>query len=358
MRSRWARIFRMASCLGWGAGAWLPAHGAAAQSALDFSLDVEAAADARCISDAALKEQIQERVGRLVFLDSTEPARRIHVRLQAAADAQSWSADIVMVDDSARVVGERQVASQGASCRQIDEALVLVISTMIGIADEEHKTRQPAASDEPAAAAHAIASEAAPAQPPAAPPPSAAAVSRKPASAPVHVDWLASLAASAELGLLPSVAPGASLALDADFGGWGLFAAARFLPYAVHDLGAGASARFMSVAGDVRLCLLAARPLGALLDLCTGAQAGSIFVTTSGLYGKDQYADPNVRLMVGPRLRAPCSRNWGFLVGLDAAVPVLAPRYFFIEAGGDRRYYHSVGLGVSGQIGAYWRFSS
>jgi hypothetical protein len=350
MRGQWERLAHVLAKLALALGL-VAVPSVHAQSSIDFTLTLEG--DASCSSAPALQDAIEARVGGLVFTDDPRAARRIRVQViepvpsapgSAPDSALEWSAVIAMRDARDRVVGERRVSAVGASCAALDEALIVVITTMIGIADPTASVAPPAPLPEPEP------------KPEGKKPPAPAVP--EPEAEPLRSDIHLALVARAELGFLPGLAPGAALAVGFDLGAAVLSIGGSFLPYAQEDLGTGARAHFMSGTGEASLCLEAGHPFGASFDFCAGVEAGVISARTTGLYAGAARVDPVVRANIGARLRAPLSPDLGLLVSLQAAAPLAFPRYFFIEAGGARRYYHAVELGIATQIGIYWIFSS
>ena len=334
---------------------------AQAQATLDFALEIDAPAQASCTPAEPLQRAIEERVGRLVFLDAAEPSRRIRVSITPELVQRTWSARIAMRTERDEVVGERRITTKGTQCSELDEALIVVISTLIGIADSTPPRRSVKASAEHAArdlhsAAHAPNTQHAAA---AAVPATRSAFDEHPANlTPSQLEVLAVVGGRAEIGLLPGLAPGAVVDMGLDFGTWALVIGATFLPRVSQDLDGGAQARFISVFGDVRLCWDAARPFGAALSFCASAEAGVIAVSTTGLDTAANRLEPVLRGLIGPRLRVPVRAGFGFFAGFDGVVPGVLSRFYFLEASGEPHYYHSVKLGVSAQIGVSWLFSS
>jgi hypothetical protein len=103
-----------------------PAH---ARVMLDFALELEAPPAAGCASPAALQRAVEARIDRLVFLGDPAPARRIQL-VVVRDPAAGWSAQITMRDERAAIVGERRVSSAGERCAELDEALIVVLSTL------------------------------------------------------------------------------------------------------------------------------------------------------------------------------------------------------------------------------------
>jgi hypothetical protein len=346
-------------------GAARPVH---AQERLDFSLELARPDSMACMSQASLEQAIEARVDRVVFLGNTEPSRRIHVQLgEGVEDGQPvWRSEIVMRAAGGSVVGERVLTTRAGACDELDEALVVVISTLIGIADPAPEAASRAA--EPDAEARPSATSDATRERAASESDTDTAIASSAErqlriehsggpdapSEPIELSFLAS--ARLDLGYLPGPAFGPSLGVQLDFGKVSLKLSATYFPYTHRELDLGAGATMWSITGDARVCLEAAEALATVLSVCTGLEAGFIRVVVTGL-GKNQ--DPFaavVRARFGPEVSMALSRSVGITFDLGAVIPLLAPRYYFIEAGGQRRYYHSVGLGLATGVGV--RFSS
>jgi hypothetical protein len=333
-----------------------------AQAMQDFALELQAPDDVVCTPAKQLQAAIEARVGGLVFLDSGEPGRRIQVRVSHDAAMEHWSAEITMRDDAARVVGERRVTARGETCNSLDEALVVVITTLIGVADPERPAAAPAAALlQPSVTAQPTSPVAEPQRDrPAAPPGALPTITHaqdaaeQPASRTVVS---LSAAVRGDTGFMPGFAFAGALGLGIDFGTVAIGAGLAAFPHASSDLGGDASADVVGLLGDASLCVQAAS-FGATLDFCLGAQAGALRLDVQGLYAPAQSWEPVVRAVIGPRLRIPVASRLGVLVGLDAAFPLYSPRFYYVDADGDRTYYHSVGLGVSAQLGMYFDLSS
>jgi hypothetical protein len=96
-----------------------------------------------CIGPAELGEAIEKRLGRATF--GAKPDVRIEGWLRADG-RHGWRARLTRVTADGTVEGSREVTASGASCRAIDEALVLVGAVMI---DPAAALGQPAAPVEP-----------------------------------------------------------------------------------------------------------------------------------------------------------------------------------------------------------------
>jgi hypothetical protein len=344
------RLFGLGLC------AALLANPVSAQAMLDFSLEIDAPADADCTPARLLERAIEERVGHLVFLGHADSARRLHLVIAPDPAQRVWRAQIAMRDPQGELLGARELAAESARCVDLDEALIVVISTLIGVADQTPaRPRAPLAAPLPKPPEnHSVA-----------PPPTAAAPTTITHQPPGQsdatgrdIELVATAGVRADLGLMPHLAFGPALGFEIDLGALSLALGAVFLPYATSELGGGARADFTSLVGDVGACLAAAQPLGATLAFCASAEAGVIAVSTSGLSAPANRSEALVRGLLGAKLRAPLAEHFGVLVELAAAFPVFTPRFYFIEDTGARVYYHSVKLGVSAQLGLFWVFSS
>jgi hypothetical protein len=327
---------------GLGAGvALLAATPAEAQTeqSMDFALSVRAPDGAGCTPADGLRRAVEEQVGRLVFTDEPRPSRRIDIAVARDATADEWSAAIGMRDDEGRSVGERNIVASGPNCAALDEALIVVLSTLIGIAEEKPEV---------------AATEPVPLPVPLPLPDSEQEHDSGSESVMLAID----VAARGDLGLLPGFAPGAWLSLELDFSGWSLLVGGNFWPYASYDLGLGARARFMAAGGELAACVHAVRAQWASFEVCAGAQAGAVIVATSGLADTARRVEPAARVQVGPRVRFALGRQFGLIARVEAAIPLIASHFYLTEADGKPRYYHTVELGLAAQIGAYFAFSS
>ena len=152
-----------------------------------------------CIQAAQLARAVEDRLGRSVFGPS--PEVRIDGTLERAADGQSHTARLTLVDEQGSVLGSRDVDSKSADCRDIDASLILVVAVMI----------DPMASlaPVPPVVQKAPALEPAPVPVPVAP---AAKPTRHPEAAP-DAEFVLGLGGA--LGLTPPVVPSLLLAVQA-----------------------------------------------------------------------------------------------------------------------------------------------
>ncbi|MFT3840831.1 MAG: hypothetical protein QM723_27830 [Myxococcaceae bacterium] len=85
-----------------------------------------------CIQAAELAERVERRLGRPVF--GAEPDLRIDGYLVSADGTPKnakWRARLTLIDAHGTVEGSRDVTTADASCRGIDDSLVLVVAVMI-----------------------------------------------------------------------------------------------------------------------------------------------------------------------------------------------------------------------------------
>jgi hypothetical protein len=277
-----------------------------------------------------------------VFLSAESAERTIRVRIEHEPATHGFVAELMLVDSSGRSLGARTVQTSEPDCRALEPALVLVISTLVGIAREPEPQPTPAS------------------PPPAPEPSSAAAPSPRFVSEPTlrgdvtHLRLSLGIGAQGALGLLPGFAPLAQLDLFAHYGAFMARLGVGAAPYGQEDLEEGARASFRALHGGLQLCAIATdRALG-LLSFCAGAKAGVLAARTSGLAANRQTTEPYVLLSAGPTLELPIGGAHALFFGIGAFFPALAPRYYYVERNESRRYYHTVELGLLVEIG--WLF--
>jgi hypothetical protein len=226
---------------------------------LDFTLEIEAPADADCTPARPLERAIEERVGHLVFLGHADSARRLHLAIARDPAQRAWRAQIAMRDSQGELLGARELAADSANCADLDEALIVVISTLIGVADQSPASPR-VQLDAPLPKPPENHSEATPSTAAALP-----TIAHQPPgqsdAAGGDLALVATAGVRADLGLMPHLALGPALGFEIDLGAFTLALGAVFLPYATSDLSSGARADFTSLVGDLSACLAAAQPL-------------------------------------------------------------------------------------------------
>ena len=331
---------------------------ARAEPARDVVVEVHAPPDADCVTAERLRAQVEERVGSIVFLDAQYAERHVDVRI-AAGKGAGFSAAILLRDAQGRSLGERDVHSDSTSCGELEPSLVLVISTLIGMAQDTPpvavvKTDQPQP-DEVQAPADDTSAEPNAVREPAAPVPTFTS-----SLAPAQRGFRFGLALLGELhsGLLPGVTPVASLALFARRDWLELRFAVNAAPWSARDLGGAAETNFRALLGYLDLCGVAVTSASGDVAFCAGAQAGAIRAESTGLYENKTTVRPVMQLTLRASLQVPVLQKHALLFGVGAGLPVVSQTYRFVERDEEERRIHAVELGLFAEIGWLWQLSS
>jgi hypothetical protein len=84
-----------------------------------------------CITSEALAGAVAERLKRPVFVPDDEADVVIEARVEQRKVPRKWHARILLTTPTGAVLGTREIESPEASCRSLDESLVLVIALLI-----------------------------------------------------------------------------------------------------------------------------------------------------------------------------------------------------------------------------------
>ena len=95
----------------------------------------------QCIQPGELAEKVEQQVGRPLF--GANPELRIEGHVRPGTPPAKWAARLTLLDAAGTVLGTRDVTGEKASCRAIDESLVLVIALMIDTKVKEPATPPP-----------------------------------------------------------------------------------------------------------------------------------------------------------------------------------------------------------------------
>ncbi|HEU4536704.1 MAG TPA: hypothetical protein VFS00_21410, partial [Polyangiaceae bacterium] len=256
-----------------------------------------------CISGEELAATLQRRLRRGT-IGGPEAEVTLEGSIAPAEGRPGWKAWIVVRDRQEVSVGAREVSSDEASCRALDEALLLVLSTII----------DPSMAFEPA---------------PPAPPP---APGRKPGETAWHVAAGTGLA----LGLVPGL--GAGLSVSAGVRPWGgpvleLEGAHWFASQVERE---GGSASVSATYGAANVCWLPYARGAWLLGGCLGAQGGVVGVDGAGLSGQNLAPNrPLGNLAVRAEARLEVADPFFVRLLLGGAVPLVRDRFFFNAPGGE-----------------------
>ena len=258
-----------------------------------------------CIGAAELAERVEQRLERSVFV--VDSAARLSVDGAVQPSVTGFTVQLALSDRAGRVLGRRAIQSSAADCRQLDEAIVLVIALTLspdrglfpkgGIVLDGTTERllQELFRDEPAEL-HVDELQARPASEPTALGPVPPIVTRaardhapQPVAGAARTQVNASIAGVVALGQLPGLAPGIEFALTVvpvDF--WALQLTAAYLPKQTRRavaLSSGATS-FDSSQAAVALCPWRTDQALLRMQLCAGLGLSLLRVVARG-YAED-----------------------------------------------------------------------
>jgi hypothetical protein len=299
----------------------LPAADAFAASSRSSSLGwVRGAGAEGCLGTRALAEAVEARLGRQVFVSAARAEVAIEGQIERGP-AGAWRASIALAGEGGRVLGTRELLREAASCRELDEQLVLVIAVMIDPDAALHAAPVLLAAPAPTAPA--------PIAPRELPPLSLAAPPRpEPFRAGLH------LGAVFALGLLPR--PGVGLALRGRLTPprWPTIELGGALWSANQAESGGVGARFTLAEGFVAACTPAVTALGFELGGCLGLRGG---VLRAGGFGFDLAQSPERPTFAASlegRVRRRIAGPLVLAVGPGLLAPFVRDRFFYrVDAG-------------------------
>jgi hypothetical protein len=241
------------------------AHAEAAGTASSARLELVRPAEAHsCLSAAALERSVEQRLRRAVFRDAT-PA--LLVRVMFERRLAQWVVRIEL-RDAEGPLGARELSTEAAHCSALDDSLALVVALLVETPPERESAPSPTPNPTPAA----------PAPPPARGPVRTAEIRVPPETfAPREgARFGIRLSGLAALGLLPGLAFGAELALQAQFPRLPRLVLSfdAFIPRSETLSARDAGAELASQRLGLEVCpaLFASRP--ARVELCLGQRVG------------------------------------------------------------------------------------
>ena len=256
----------------------LPAARADAAQARSSSLGwVRGAGAEGCLGTRALAEAVEARLGRQVFVSAARAEVAVEGQIERGP-AGSWRATIAVAGEGGRILGTRELVRDAASCRELDEQLVLVIAVMIDPDAALHAPPLPTAAPAPIAAPPVIIQrEVVPVPYPAPPRP-------EPFRAGVH------LGAVFALGLLPQPGVGLSLRGRLTPPRWPTLELGGAIWAANQAESGNVGARFSLAEGFIAACAPEVAALtGLTLGGCLGLRGG---VLRAGGFGFDLAQSP------------------------------------------------------------------
>ncbi len=287
----------------WGAGA--PERGAEPGRSARLQWQRVAGAEG-CISGEELAATLQRRLRRGT-IGGPEAELTLEGTVAPAERGVGWKAWVVVRDRADRSAGAREVATDEASCRALDEALLLVLSVII----------DPSAAFEPG------------------PAPAAAAGGRRPGDGQATT-WHLAAGAGAALGLVPRIGLGA--AASAGLRLWGgpvlELEAAHWFGTRVERAAGGATVA--ATQGGVNVCWLPFERGAWQAGGCLGVQGGVVSADAAG-FGGENLAPSRPLANVAARGEARLRLADPFFVRLTlgAALPLVRDRFFFESRAGE-----------------------
>jgi hypothetical protein len=279
-----------------------------------------------CISGEELAATLQRRLRRGT-IGGPEAEVTLEGTIAPSESGLGYKAWIVVRDRSDQSLGTREVTSAEASCRALDEALLLVLSVII----------DPSLAFEPG-----------PAQPPPAP---GGARGRS-----EELSWYLAAGGGAAVGLVPGV--GVGVMANAGLRLWGgpmlELGGAHWFDKRVE--GAAGGADVSTTYASLNVCFLPLARGRWELGGCAGGQAGVVQVSASD-FGGENLSPSRLLANVGARADARYALSGPFFarLSLGGSVPLVRDRYFFTtQTGGTEslfRLWPVVGaLGLEGGI--------
>lgn len=317
-----------------------------------LSLTVDTPEGAACLLPSALAAGVEAELGRAVFvrLGDAPAQRHVLVRVVHSGDA-GFEAELTLTDRAGNVLGRRWLRRPASACDTLDEALVLVVSTLAGARPEGEPQESVAPSEpplqprpEPPLSPHRAE--------PAAPEPARERVPSHPWQKPrEHFRTRVALSAVMATGLLPSRAYGAAANVWSGPRGWQLGAGVLALPAAYVDLGAGAEARLAALLAQLAMCGDIADLPRAQLSICAAVLAGGLWAATSGLGAPGKARAPALQSALGVRVALPTWLRGAPYVALWASLPIVSTRFYVEDSHEPQRLYHVTQAGLALEVG-------
>jgi hypothetical protein len=320
------------------------------------TLTLDAPATSDCIDAAELQARVEQRARISVF--SAGPAKEqrsivVHIRPAAAA---GYQAVLKVFDTAGLELGSRRLESAAPSCRGLDDPLIVVVSTLLGLGGLVPPDPQPSPAEPP---------------PPPPPPPAPVAAPITPApslkrarifrvgaqrSEPWH--WGLALGAGLGSGSLPGSYFVGSAGVLGEWRALILQVGALSAPHVTRDLGAGAEASLANLIGRFQTCGVMGELVNVRIGFCAGLKSGAIFAKSRGLARNASARLRTSDIEFGLRLAGPPSARLGIGVSLLATLPLHDTELFVSENGGIRKD-HTLGTpGVLAELSLIFRPAS
>lgn len=295
-----------------------------------FALQLQAPVGAGCVDAAALTALLTARTGRSA--SGSDAAVGIDVQIEAAANGYRA---VVSMSGS-----QRELVVAG-DCSALDEALVVVIASSLGI-------REPLRAPAPAREQRVQHVD---------PPPLAAvpeishSAKGDGSSVPLQLD--VGLAARMLTGILPRPAFGPGLALLAQWRALGVRIGGTFLPSRDYPVQRGLALEVVGGWAELGLCGRAAGGSRWSALFCADVHGGPIRASVEPLRHGEARWDALVMAVPRVEARLQVTTLFGASAGLGAAIPLIFPRYAYSSEQAEAVTAHTPELGVFVEL-ALW----
>jgi hypothetical protein len=269
-----------------------------------------------CTDSHALRARVAARLGRDVFIDDDQQAISIegHVR----PSERGWQVAISVRGPDAELIGQRELEEPSADCRELDDALALMIALIV----------------DPDAAMRAPAPPQPKAEPPPPPPPSLRPPIRAPS--PPSEPWRFTAAASFVVGasLLPGANAGAALHAAIDAPSLPPIVVRGSLWPSDQQRNGERGAQLWLVTGGLSIC-----PRVWRFALCGGVELGRMAGDGFGFDRSQHSASFVSYVTLEPNLVVPITPRIDLLASIGAWFPLVRPRFVFEQNGQDIELY-------------------
>jgi hypothetical protein len=277
-----------------------------------------------CSDGLALSRAVDAKLGRAVF--TAPSAAMLVVEGRAEHDAEGYRAVVHLLDEAGNELGSREVHSTQSDCKELSEAVAVVLAVMVDPDGALAATPAPSppAAKAPEPAPPIVMKEG---EPPKAPTCPACPI----VAPPVRPEADASAFARLSLGQLPRPVFGAGLSFELALPGWG---GARIEAVGFQDQSQnldsvpGAGARLRMLYGGLGLCPMWAENRRMRFAGCAGVQAGVLQSRSYGLDSKERDStEPIVTGEGAGRYSLRLGKGVALHVGASLLVPIMRPLY-------------------------------
>ena len=277
----------------------------------------------RCIDAPALERNVETRLQRSVFLNETEPFIRIFLRL-SHVNERTWSAELRLVSDDGKSLGERTLVTKAAHCSALDDSLALVVALLVDAPLGEREAEL-AASERSASTPRASDAETnASGMPTTLELPASTVAPREP------WQWRATGGASLALGLLPGAGVGVELGVRArPARGPELSVFAQGYARREASSGDGAGAHFDALFVGFEICPLETEVARIRFAACVGQNLGRLHVAA---FGYDQNSSATrllYNVLARGRVSIPLLGPLSAQLSARSEVPLSRPLFYY-----------------------------